>query len=523
MTLEKSSYIQFARKYRPANFEQLKGQDVLVKTLNNSIKGNRLAQAYLLSGIRGVGKTTTARIIAKTINCTDKNLSSEYITPCGKCSNCEGFQNGSHPDVFEIDAASRTSVDDVRSIISQSEYKPLLGTYKIFIIDEVHMLSKSAFNALLKLLEEPPAHVIFIFATTEVQKIPITVISRCQRYDLARLTSSELVGLLSSIAEKEAITYETGALEIIALRSDGSARDAITLLDQLASISLEDQNKISLELVNNTLGLVSIDKATEFLEYIIERKTQNAIEFIGNLYQKSHKLENFIAEGSDIIAYMVKCKLIENYKDLAYSLHDKKIIELNAKISLSKLSILWQIFSAAIKEIATAHNQLVAAEMLVIRAIHSNSLPTDETLGINVGVDVGIQKPVAQNMAPIAPAAPAPDIKKKFTVTEFLEYLHKANVMDIYYLLLNQTEIIKFSDNKMEISSLNCSAKNREDIVDALFKWTGSNWNVMIDRNEPKAVLKEQLMSKVKKSDRWSAIMEHFPEADISDILMKAT
>ncbi|CAN7942364.1 unnamed protein product, partial [Ixodes pacificus] len=262
-------YIPFARKYRPNNFAELQGQEVLVKVLSYTILNDRLAGGYLLTGIRGVGKTTSARIIAKTVNCSALITENTTIKTCEECTNCISFNNHNHPDIIEIDAASKTSVDDIRRIIESAEYKPLQGKHKIFIIDEVHMLSKGAFNALLKTLEEPPPHIIFIFATTEVQKIPATIISRCQRYDLRRLSFEEIFKLLEYITKKENLKTDIEALRIIAYKSEGSARDAVSILDQAASMSAKSDNIISPQVINQMLGLVDSSFIIEFVECII--------------------------------------------------------------------------------------------------------------------------------------------------------------------------------------------------------------------------------------------------------------
>ena len=233
----KQDYVVLARKYRPQNFDELLGQDALVQTLTNAIKNNRLHHAYILTGIRGVGKTSTARIIAKALNCVGPDGNGgPTVHPCGVCENCKAITAGRHIDVMELDAASRTGVDDIREILDGVRYKPTNARYKIYIIDEVHMLSKNAFNALLKTLEEPPSHVIFIFATTEIRKVPVTILSRCQRFDLQRLTIEELMKMYHKIISAENIQADDEALQLLAMAADGSAGDATALLVQASSL-----------------------------------------------------------------------------------------------------------------------------------------------------------------------------------------------------------------------------------------------------------------------------------------------
>ena len=320
MSKNNSNYIPFARKYRPSTFSELLGQEVLIKTLTYCIQNSRLAQAHLLTGIRGVGKTSSARIIAKTVNCTDLQISKEQITPCDKCKNCESFNNHSHPDIIEIDAASKTSVDDIREIIESSEYRPLLGQMKFFIIDEVHMLSKSAFNALLKVIEEPPEHVIFIFATTEVQKIPLTVISRCQRYDLRRLNFDEIYMLAQNITEQENLKFEDEALKIIAIKSEGSARDAVTMIDQAASYvhNASDSEVVTAEIVRRMLGLFGIDTIIKFTQLIIANDPATAIGLLEEIYTNANSLEYFVQTMADFMAELSKSKVLVNYHNPLY-------------------------------------------------------------------------------------------------------------------------------------------------------------------------------------------------------------
>lgn len=271
----KDNYVVLARKYRPQNFNELLGQDALVKTITNAIKNNRLHHAYILTGIRGVGKTTTARIIAKALNCTGKDATGgATVNPCGICENCRAIAESRHIDVLELDAASRTGVDDIREILDGVRYKPTNGRYKVYIIDEIHMLSKQAFNALLKTLEEPPSHVIFIFATTEIRKVPVTVLSRCQRFDLQRLSIETLINHFKNIIEKENLKAEDEALHLIAKAADGSCRDGLSLLDQAISLG---SGEVKTDIVKNMIGLADRTLTFELFESLIAGKIEEVI------------------------------------------------------------------------------------------------------------------------------------------------------------------------------------------------------------------------------------------------------
>ncbi len=497
------SYITFARKYRPTNFSELLGQEVLTKILNYSIINNRLSQGYLLTGTRGVGKTSSARIIAKTINCTSSVIIEGNITPCEKCANCSNFNEHSHPDIIEMDAASKTSVDDIRKIIEHCEYKPMLSLYKVFIIDEVHMLSKGAFNALLKILEEPPAHVIFIFATTEVQKIPLTVISRCQRYDLRRLTFDEIYTLLQKIATKENLNCDSSAFRLIALHSDGSAREAIALLDQAAILSQGDI--ISSSTLINMLGLVEVDHIISFLKYIISNDANSAIDLVGKIYNASGDLEKFIESISDFIAHLMKAKTLPGYINHAYEIYANEVRDILAKISFSQLSILWQIYKNGIFEVKSSHNQLIETEILALKSIYAQSLPLIEELPDYKADSRDGNEPKNENLE---------------TIANFLRYLRSNNEMETYYLLLNNIEISIFKDNLLEICGKNINKQFKDQIARLLFAWTGTQWNVNITENSNIMTIKDKLINNVKLTQGWHLLKENFPEIDISDILL---
>jgi len=500
------NYIPFARKYRPSGFAELHGQEVLVKVLSYTILNNRLAGGYLLTGIRGVGKTTSARIIAKAVNCSALVTENNDIKTCEQCVNCVSFNNHNHPDIIEIDAASKTSVDDIRRIIESAEYKPLQGKYKIFIIDEVHMLSKGAFNALLKTLEEPPPHVIFIFATTEVQKIPATIISRCQRYDLRRLSFEEIFKLLEHIAKEENLKTDTEALRVIAYKSDGSARDAVSILDQAASMSAKAGNVITAQSINQMLGLVDSSLIIEFSEYIVNRDVANSIALINKLYGSSVNLEMFIESISEFIAYLNKVKMLPNYSMPLYESFNNRIRNILDKISFPHLSILWQIYSKGVGEIKISYNQLIETEMLIIKSIYSASLPISEDLpNDNENLNLSTTE----------------EIKKKFEIIDFLKYLYENNEIEIYYLLLNDVGFKSCSDSRLEIISSEITKKIKQQIEELLLAFTKEKFEVVVIKEQPQETLKNQLINKIESSNGFSLVKKHFPNSKIADILLK--
>lgn len=369
-----NSYLVLARKYRPQNFDELVGQEVLVTTLTNSIKNNRLHHAYTLTGIRGVGKTTTARIIAKTLNCLDEEAALK-ASACGVCNNCKAISASKHQDVIEIDAASRTGIDDIREIIDSVAYAPVMSKYKIYIIDEVHMLSNSAFNALLKTLEEPPAHVKFIFATTEIRKVPITILSRCQRFDLRRLDESEIALHLKNILAKEELEAEEQALELIAKMSEGSVRDSLSLLDQ----ALSNNNHAKLlpaDVVEKMLGLNDTVKVIELFETMLLGDYPKAIEKFSQFYAYSSDILQLLADLMEITHKVTSAKLIKNYTLDGYSqFQQEKMLEMAGKITLSALTRIWQMLLKGNTEVSFSTSPKMTFEMLLARICHLVALP----------------------------------------------------------------------------------------------------------------------------------------------------
>lgn len=535
MPKSSSTYIPFARKYRPTNFSELLGQEVLVKTLSYCIQNDRLSQAHLLTGIRGVGKTSSARIIAKTVNCTDKKTKGSYIAPCEKCKNCESFNNHNHPDIIEIDAASRTSVDDIREIIESSEYRPLLGAMKFFIIDEIHMLSKSAFNALLKVVEEPPEHVVFIFATTEVQKIPLTVISRCQRYDLRRLTFEELHELAQNIIKQENLKFEEEALKIIAINSEGSARDATSMIDQAASY-LHNASKgetITAETIGRMLGIIQTSTMIKFTQLIVANNPGAAIELLEQIYLNANSLESFVQSMSDFFAELSKAKVIPNYHNPLCQSYSTEIADILIGTSLSRLTILWQIFSNGTQEIKQSHNELSCAQMLVIKAIYSCNLPTaEEILDAEAQYIPSVEALQNSKESPLIsePEKQFENLQRvnqkeelhteNTQIFDFLKFCHKNKEMDVYYLLLNEVEIDSFIVGKTEIAG-KVATSMQTKIEKLLQDWSSTEWKVIIKKREKLDSLKEKMLEKVRLTGDYQTIKNNFPDADISDIILK--
>ncbi len=371
-----NDHIALARKYRPQDFSELAGQEVLVTTLTNAIKSNKLHHAYILTGIRGVGKTSTARIIAKTINCSDEE-SVKTGQCCNKCDNCTSISSYSHQDVIEMDAASRTGVGDIREIIESIAYSPVCAKYKIYIIDEVHMLSNSAFNALLKTLEEPPKYVKFIFATTEIKKVPITILSRCQRFDLRRLSSQELSKHISTVLTKEGYKFEEQIPQTIAKYGEGSVRDALSISDQLISLN-NFEEEIKGDILNSMLGINEKNQIVELFDNIVSSDYKKSLTLFDAIYEKSSDISQIINQLLLITHDATRHKLL----DIDPSDYNKDscdvITKISAKISVTSLNVIWKLLSRGLDEVSRSPIPKNAFEMLLMRICYVNKI---ENLG----------------------------------------------------------------------------------------------------------------------------------------------
>jgi DNA polymerase-3 subunit gamma/tau len=373
------SYQVLARKYRPTNFDELVGQEVLVTTLSNAIENKKIAHAFILTGIRGVGKTTTARIIAKALNCLGIDGKAEFAgKPCGVCDNCVAIAASRHQDVIEIDAASRTGVDDIRAIIESINYAPAIGRFKVYIIDEVHMLSNNAFNALLKTLEEPPSHTKFIFATTEIRKVPITVLSRCQRFDLRRLSNEELAKHLANILKQENFEAEDQALALIALAADGSVRDSLSILDRALSHNNYQKN-LSAAAVAEIIGLSDKNKILDLFAALLEGDADKAIEYFTKFYENSVDIISLLQDLLDINHKITLAKTIKDYKISNLSeAQQERVRSIVSKVSLANLVKVWQLLLKGLTELNSSANQKNVFEMLLIRICFAANLPSLE-------------------------------------------------------------------------------------------------------------------------------------------------
>ena len=535
-----------ARKYRPLNFTKLVGQNNLIKTLSGSIERGRLAHAYILTGVRGVGKTSTARIIAKLFNCTNPEKSSEIaINPCGVCDSCLGIAEGKNIDVLEIDAASNTGVDNIRELIDGVGYKPLTSKFRVYIIDEVHMLSKGAFNALLKTLEEPPEHVKFIFATTEIRKVPITILSRCQRFDLQIVPSKILIDHLKWVCEEEKINFTLEALQIIVRVSGGSVRDALSLLDQSASISGDD---IKSETISFMLGLPSRVSSIEILENIFDSNIENALKIYDNVINHGTNGEILIGDMLDIIHLSTRINIIgeKNLDTFMNSIPDgeKAGILKISKISLPGLTRAWQILLKGIEEIRAAPNPDEAGSMILIRLAYSCNLPDPASLVKK------IQASLEENKTTFNDSLEEKDDGKKNT-SEIINDQREINSIDnkttlaevntfedlveifkikgellLHAQLLSCVHLISFEKGKLEISiSGNTNNNIAKDISKFLKNWTGEDWVISIvddqgtetldHKNERKA---QEEIENTKNTPEMQKVLKAFPNAELKSV-----
>ncbi|MCS6922712.1 MAG: DNA polymerase III subunit gamma/tau [Elioraea sp.] len=401
-------YRVLARKYRPQSFEALIGQEALVRTLTNAFASGRIAHAYMLTGVRGVGKTTTARIIARALNCTgpDGLRTTPTISPCGVCEACRAIAEDRHPDVLEIDAASHTGVQNVReTVIEGARYAPLSARYKVYIVDEVHMLSTAAFNALLKTLEEPPPRVVFIFATTEIRKVPVTVLSRCQRFDLRRIPATTLAAHYAEIAAREGVVADPEALALIARAADGSVRDGLSLLDQ--AIALAGDGPVTAEAVRGMLGLADRAQVWDLFETLMAGRVAEALDRLAEAHAAGADPGVVLQDLLAVTHAVTRAKAVGSAAAATTEEERVRAPRLAERLSLPVLARAWQMLLKGLAETNEATDRLAAAEMVLIRLAHVADLPTPGDLVRRL---VGESSPAVAAPAPTPPASSRPPV-----------------------------------------------------------------------------------------------------------------
>jgi DNA polymerase-3 subunit gamma/tau len=549
-------YRVLARKYRPQNFDDLIGQDALVRTLKNAIDSGRIAHAFMLTGIRGVGKTTTARIIAKALNYTGPDGKSGPTSgPTDDCDICKAITEDRHPDVLEMDAASRTGIDDIREILDGVRYAPTSARYKVYIIDEVHMLSKAAFNALLKTLEEPPEHVKFIFATTEIRKVPITVLSRCQRFDLRRIDENILSDYYAQIAQKENVTAEEEALALIARAADGSVRDGLSLLDQ--AIALSDGN-ITAQQVKDMLGMADQALVTDLLEHMLKGQPSEALNIMEDLYSKGADPAVVMQDLLDLSHQLTKHRALPQKRASTSTGQEKRIEELADSLSMPTLARTWQILLKGLGEVNTAPNPQKAAEMVVLRLTYAADLPDPADLvkklkdsdqgsmaampmpANNASGDRGGATIQSGSAGPTAAAATAPLLETK-AVAETQPVTQINTMEDVVALLQQSGEMVlasqvymyahpvKIAEGLIEFRPAeNAPQKLAQELSQALKAATENRWIVTVSAQPGAPTLKqvddeaaEKLRASVMEQPLVKNILEFFPDATLKGITKK--
>jgi DNA polymerase-3 subunit gamma/tau len=543
-----NAYRVLARKYRPQNFDQLIGQEALVRTLTNAINMGRLAHAWMLTGIRGIGKTTTARIIAKALNCEN----GPTATPCDTCSACISIRDGRNVDVMEIDAASNTGVDNIREIIDSARYAPTSARYKVYIIDEVHMLSKSAFNALLKTLEEPPAHVKFVLATTEVRKVPITVLSRCQRFDLRRVESTELVQHFQKVLANENGAAEDEALRLIAQAADGSVRDGLSLLDQaLAEASLgEGRAEIKTDVVQNMLGLADRSAVHTLAAAIFGGDSNAALAQLHELYRAGADPHLVLQDLLGLLHTLARLITSPN-AELDLSITQRAMAaELAAKLQMPEVQRAWQMLLKGMSEVSHAPQPQAAAEMVILRLVYAADLPppgellkaTSQTENTNTVTRSSAPPPSGggtqmrmvsggetQNFAPAAqiqtqsqPVQAGPmNMPKTFADAVALFEINREAIL--HSQLYSQVHVVSYAPGRIELRlAPNLPRDFTGKIAQKLQQWTGAAWLIGIANAGGEATLAEQAAERqdarlrtVQADPMVRAVMEHFPGARI--------
>jgi DNA polymerase-3 subunit gamma/tau len=511
-------YRVLARKYRPQTFQALIGQDAMVQTLGNAIRRDRLAHAFLLTGVRGVGKTSTARLIAKALNCIGPDgTGGPTIEPCGVCEPCRAIAEGRHIDVVEMDAASHTGVDDVREIIEAVRYAAVSARYKVYIIDEVHMLSKNAFNALLKTLEEPPAHVKFLFATTEVNKVPVTVLSRCQRFDLRRIPAEALAAHFADVAQKEGVAVEDGALALIARAAEGSARDGLSILDQAIAHGAEG---VTADQVRAMLGLSDRGTIRRLFGLLLAGEAQEALTSLRDQYDLGVEPSAVIRGLLESVHGITRAK-VGGALDPAQSAEEREAYaDWASRMSYAAVHRLWQLLLKGLAEVHGAPMPLEAAEMALLRVIHASELPDPATLMERLASGESVA--ARARAAPAAPAEQGALMQAPATFRELIVRLEGKGRQHLAQQLHDYAAVISYAPQELVIA-LRRPIDIRE-LPAALKELTGSAWKLETrDAGgeptllEQEKLAEERLRQSVLDAPVVRAALEAFPGAELAD------
>jgi DNA polymerase-3 subunit gamma/tau len=538
-----AAYKVLARKYRPSDFTGLIGQEALVRTLSNAFATGRIAHAFMLTGVRGVGKTTTARIIARALNCIgpDGKRTEPTIRPCGVCEPCIAIAESRHVDVQEMDAASRTGIDDVREIIEGVRYAPASARYKVYIIDEVHMLSKQAFNGLLKTLEEPPPHVKFVFATTEIRKVPVTVLSRCMRFDLRRIETGELIAHLESIAKQENVKIESAALALIARAAEGSVRDGLSLLDQ--AISHGEEGPITAETIRAMLGLADRGRVLDLFEKVMGGAIGEALAGLGELYDRGADPLAVMQDLLEIVHFLTRVKVAPNAEGFfdGSSSEARRAAEMAGKLTVPSLTRAWSLLLKGLFEVRDAARPVAACEMALIRLSYAADLPpTDKLVRDLLEGDTGTPsrasppppagggvraqgartgEGAAQSLASLA-AMPAPTLRSLEDLAA-LAQAKNAPVLKVH--LENDVHLVSLEAGRLEFRPSARAPKTlAADLAQKLKDWTGMRWIVTLAREggaptlaEQKKAAKAARHERVLQEPLVRAVLDRFPGAEI--------
>jgi DNA polymerase-3 subunit gamma/tau len=555
-----SEYRVLARKYRPASFAQLVGQEAMVRTLRNALESGRLAHAFILTGVRGVGKTTTARIIARALNCSGGDgPDGPTPEPCGECENCRAIAEDRHLDVLEMDAASRTGVDDIRELIDGVRYAPTSARFKVYIIDEVHMLSKHAFNALLKTLEEPPPHVKFIFATTEVRKVPVTVLSRCQRFDLRRVDAETQIAHLKGIAESEQVSVDEAALALIARAAEGSVRDALSLLDQAI---VHADGAIHEAHVRDMLGLADRAQVLDLFDAVMSGAAPRALELLGDQYEAGADPAVVLQDMLELCHWLTRVKVVpETADDLTVAEEERKRgREMASKLGMAVLARCWQMLLKGLEETRLSVSPLAAAEMVVVRLAYVADLPTPAEVvrelrsgalpegggaatpsavegesggGPALGPPPSTPPAAGQAALEAEPAPepepePAPEPAPGRQPTPRLSFAEFADVVALaaekgeailHAHLVSSVHVVRFEPGRIEFRPAPGAPPNlASELAAKLSAWSGERWVATISSDKGAPTLEEQaagLRREIEQHPLVEAVLETFPGAEV--------